>query len=128
MPGHPLRPIQSAAPATTVPVEPPNRNPRIARRWHIRRVSVSGTMTTSSIIERSSAGGVMPMPSPGMRRDAAGPPKLTEPSTSIATILTSGRCCLNQRAVPISVPQVPAPTNTTLTWGNVRAIAGPVWA
>jgi hypothetical protein len=63
-----------------------------------------------------------------MRRVAASPPKLTEPSTSMATILTSGRCCLNQRAVPMSVPQVPAPTNTTSTWGKFWAIAGPVWA
>ena len=43
-----------------------------------------------------------------------------------AGIRTDGRRCLNQRAQPISVPVVPAPTNRTSRSGNCRAIAGAV--
>ena len=42
------RASQLIAPLTTVPVDPPNRNPRLARRWQARMVSASSTRTTSS--------------------------------------------------------------------------------
>jgi hypothetical protein len=66
------------------------------------------------------------MPSPGIIRLAAGAPKDTEPTGSTATICTCGRCWLNQRAQPISVPVVPAPMNSTSSCGNSRAIDGAV--
>ena len=42
------RASQPIAPLTTVPVEPPNKNPRRASRWQARIVSASPTCTTSS--------------------------------------------------------------------------------
>src|SRR6201989_2190085 len=51
------RDSQSMAPLTTVPVEPPNRNPLLARRWQARMVSASSTCTTSSTYELSRSGG-----------------------------------------------------------------------
>ena len=66
------------------------------------------------------------MPSPGIILRAGEAPKLTEPTGSIATIRTEGRRCLNQRAQPISVPVVPAPTKSTSRLGNCRAIDGAV--
>src|SRR4249919_3283365 len=62
------RDSQSIAPLTTVPVEPPNRKPRLARRWQARMVSASSTRTTSSTYDSSSSGGRTVMPSPGIIR------------------------------------------------------------
>ena len=60
-----------------------------------------------------------------MRRPGSAP-KLTEPAASTATMRT-GRChSRNQRAQPIRVPVVPAPTNSTSMSGKSRAIAGAV--
>ena len=76
--------------------------------------------------DSSSSGGRMPVPRPGIIRRAGGPPKVTEPTASIATIRT-GRChSRKNRAQPISVPVVPAPTNSTSRSGKSRAIAGAV--
>ena len=66
-----------------------------------------------------------------MSRRPGGPPKLTEPTASTATMRTCGFHQRNQRAQPINVPVVPAPTNRTSRSGNWRAIAGAVvrwWA
>ena len=66
------------------------------------------------------------MPRPGIIRRPGSPPKVTEPTVSTATTRT-GRCHSRKyRAQPISVPVVPAPTNSTSRRGNWRAIAGAV--
>ena len=66
--GSSCRASQSIAPLTTVPVEPPNRNPRRAIRWQARMVSASSTSTTSSTYDSSSSGGATLAPSPGIMR------------------------------------------------------------
>jgi hypothetical protein len=86
------------APETTVPVEPPNNNPRRAARCQAPIVSASSTWITSSTNDSSSCGGRTAIPSPGSIRRAGAPPKLTDPAASTATIRTYGRCSLNQRA------------------------------
>ena len=86
-----VRASQPIAPLTTVPVEPPKRKPRRASRWQARMVSGSSTRTTSSMKDSSSSGGRTLVPRPGIIRRAGGPPKVTEPTASTATIRT-GRC------------------------------------
>jgi hypothetical protein len=66
-------------------------NPRLARRWQLRMVSASSTRTTSSTYDSSSSGGRTLVPRPGIMRRPDGPPKVTEPTVSTATIRT-GRC------------------------------------
>lgn len=72
-------------------------------------MSGSSTRTTSSMYDLSSSCGGTLVPSPGMRRTPGGPPKVTEPTLSTATIRTGRRHCQNQRAQPISVPVVLGP-------------------
>ena len=88
------RDSQSMAPLTTVPVEPPNRKPRLAMRWQARMVSASSTRTTSSINDSSSSGGRTLAPRPGIIRRPGGPPNVTEPTLSTATTRTGRRHCL----------------------------------
>ena len=110
---------QPVAPLTTVPVEPPNRNPRRASRWQARMVSASSTCTTSSTKDSSSSGGRTLVPSPGIIRRAGCAPKVTEPTLSTATIRT-GRCHWRKnRAQPISVPVVPGPDEQHVQLGEL---------
>ncbi len=84
------RSSQRAAPLTTVPVEPPMRNPCRARRRHIRTLSRSWTRTISSIGVASTSGIGSPPPGPPRRRAPAGAPAPGPPPRAALAVAAVG--------------------------------------
>ncbi len=66
-----------------------------------------------------------------MRRGRGGPPKITEPSASTATIFTPWKCSFRRRESPAIVPAELTATNTKSRAVNASQISRPVvwkWA
>ena len=76
----------------------------------MRTVSASATSSTSSTSSGRNSSGRRLTPIPGMRRGPGGP-KVTEPTASTAMIRVAGDTARKCSMQPISVPEVPVPTN-----------------